>query len=359
MERGLLWSPCTCREWMPITEIWDSLITETTMTFGRKIFVTLLSVIKSIYYIPFHSSHYTSIHLWFLFSSISSHFYMKIIISSQTHRFHPFSRFSLIWLPGLGSGNVKARKGAAEGSWKSKWEGHLLRSLRSAFFSLSKIQPTVTRANKPRREWMRPWEGRLGCTWSTSHPNKLRKLAICSSPPKRPRGLLKHRLIMNCKCNSNFLSCLTVTKFTLWNLLRLCKEKPTPQQCMTLWLGQLHRSFKQYAFLFDVVEAHPDIHLEENTHNLSSWINTEQGQVNTGVVSFALVCVILNKSLYLGKIEYHHTVHLNVMKDSGLLELIFKKQYYTETVIKGLSCPRTSISFSQALICIQVRWKCC
>ena len=31
------------------------------------------------------------------------------------------------------------------------------------------------------------------------------KLAICPNRPELPRGFLKHRLIMNCKCNSDFV----------------------------------------------------------------------------------------------------------------------------------------------------------
>lgn len=49
-------------------------------------------------------------------------------------------------------------------------------------------------------------------------------------------------------------------------------------------------------------------------------------------MGFALVCVTLNKSSYLGGIEYQHKLHLNIMKDIGLVELIFKIQYYIATV---------------------------
>lgn len=49
-------------------------------------------------------------------------------------------------------------------------------------------------------------------------------------------------------------------------------------------------------------------------------------------MGFALVCVTLNKILYLGDIEYQHKLHLNIMKDIGLLKLILKKQYYIATV---------------------------
>lgn len=54
--------------------------------------------------------------------------------------------------------------------------------------------------------------------------------------------------------------------------------------------------------------------------------------MNTRVVGFALVCVTLNKSFYLGGIEYQHKLHSNIMKDIGLLELILKIQYCTATV---------------------------
>lgn len=42
-------------------------------------------------------------------------------------------------------------------------------------------------------------------------------------------------------------------------------------------------------------------------------------------MGFALVCVTLNKSLYLVGIEYQHKLSLNTTKDIGLLELILKK----------------------------------
>lgn len=132
---------------------------------------------------------------------------MGIIISSQTHHFHPFLKIFLlfdsqvlnlaIWKWGRGLERQVGKKQMRGAFYSEVYDLHSFSFLKYSHLWRKQISPQGSECSSEREGWDQVHVKQI--------TPELHTLAICPSGPEVPRGFLKHRLITNCKCNSNFI----------------------------------------------------------------------------------------------------------------------------------------------------------